>query len=267
MQKLLLSLGFIGLLGLASVGCSPTDNQSTTVTNDKTTAAPATVSAEDDAEIRAKLSAALDGIEADDLRASPIAGIYEISKGSSIGYISTDGRYLIEGDLLDLENEINLTEERRNDWRQLRVAQIPEDKMIIFAPEEYSHTVTIFTDVDCGYCRKLHAQIAEYMEEGIRVRYVFYPLRGKNAVSFKKAEAVWCSKDKLAAMTQAKQGKEVKAEACETPVAMHLQAGMELGIRGTPGIITEKGEMLPGYMPPKTLKAALEPQEQAPDAS
>ena len=255
----------LALLVSGIVACSP-DKQADSSTEKKASqpaTAAAVVSSEDDAELRAKLSEALDGIEADDLRASPIPGIYEISKGASIGYLSADGRYLIEGDLLDLETETNLSDERRNGWRQAKVASIPEDKMIIFAPEKYDHTITVFTDVDCGYCRKLHNEIDTYLKEGIRVRYVFYPLRGAKAASFKKAEAVWCSKDRQAAMTLAKQGKEVKAEACETPVAMHLTTGMELGIRGTPGIITETGEMMPGYMPAKALRAALDgPQEE-----
>lgn len=213
---------------------------------------------EDDAAIRQRLSESLGGIQPEDLRPSPIPGLYEVSKGAAIGYVSVDGKYLIEGDLLDLKTETNLTELRRNDWRQTRVAEIPEDKMIIFAPKEYDHTVTVFTDVDCGYCRKLHSQIDSYLKEGIRIRYVFYPLRGEQSASYSKAENVWCSKDRQEALTQAKQGKKVEAESCQTPINEHLMAGMELGIRGTPGIITEAGEMLPGYMPPKTLLEALE---------
>ncbi len=263
MKKLLLVTLITSLLGLTLSACSPDQQDAPPAkTDDKASeqSAPAVaVVPEDDDAIRARLSKALPGIEPADLTPSPIAGIYEISKGASIGYISADGRFLIEGDLLDLETETNLSDVRRNNWRQQRVAEISEDKMIIFAPEKYSHTVTVFTDVDCGYCRKLHNQIDTYLKEGIRVRYVFYPLRGEKAASYGKAEAVWCSKDRKAAMTMAKQGKKVTAEACETPVAMHLQAGMELGIRGTPGIISETGELLPGYMPAKTLKARLEP--------
>ena len=259
MKKLLVILLLAGFGGVACSPDSGEEKKAASTSANKVAPAAAVVS-EDDAEIRKRISAELEGISPEDLSPSPIAGLYEVVKGSAIGYVSTDGRYLIEGDLLDLKTETNLSEARRNAWRQQKLASIDEDKMIIFAPKKYDHTVTIFTDVDCGYCRKLHSQIAEYLAEGIRVRYVFYPLRGTKAASYQKAEAVWCSKDQQAAMTRAKQGKEVKAEACETPVAMHLETGMELGIRGTPGIITESGELLPGYMPPETLKAALEPE-------
>lgn len=269
MQKLFLTTLLAGLMGFTLSACSPEQQEDSipAKTEAKEKVAPAVaVVAEDDAAIRERVSAELAGIEADDLTPSPIPGIYEISKGASIGYISADGRFLIEGDLLDLKTETNLSDIRRNGWRQQQIADIPEDKMIIFAPEKYTHTVTVFTDVDCGYCRKLHNEIDTYLKEGIRVRYVFYPLRGEKAASYKKAENVWCSKDRQAAMTQAKQGKTVKAEACETPIAMHLQAGIEIGIRGTPGIIAETGELLPGYMPAKVLKARLEPAPVASEA-
>ncbi|MGB1581964.1 MAG: DsbC family protein [Nevskiales bacterium] len=257
MKQLLI---IIALASLGTVACSPDqpEQQDQPAAQDKAaeqTPPPAAVIAA----IRERLSKQLDGINPEDLTPSPIPGLYQVSKGMAIGYVSQDGRYLIEGDLLDLETETNLTEQMRNDNRKTTLAAIPEDKMIIFEPKKASHTVTVFTDVDCGYCRKMHSQIDGYLKEGIRVRYVFYPLRGENAASYKKAENVWCSKDRQEALTQAKQGKDVKAEQCETPVAMHLTTGMQLGIRGTPGVITESGEMLPGYMPPKALKGRLEP--------
>lgn len=206
----------------------------------------------------AVLAKALGGIPNSSIKAAPMEGWYEVANGSAIGYISEDGKYLIDGDLIDLTTRTNLTDQRRNGWRKSVIAGVDESKMIIFEPKEVKHTITVFTDVDCGYCRKLHSQMDEYLAEGIRIRYIFYPLRGESAPSFKTAENVWCSDNRQEAMTQAKLGKAVKAEACENPVAMHLQTGVTLGIRGTPGVITEEGRLLPGYMPPKTLLAELQ---------
>lgn len=211
----------------------------------------------DEADIISRLVKTL-GVPAESIRPAPIPGWYEVANGSAIGYISGDGNFLIDGDLIDLKTRVNLTEARRNGWRKTVVSKIGESNMIIFEPKKAKHTVTVFTDVDCGYCRKLHSEIQGYMDEGIRVRYVFYPLRGEDAPSYKTAENVWCSKDRQNAMTLAKQGKKVTAEACDNPVNMHLQTGIELGIRGTPGMITETGQLLPGYMPPKALLQELE---------
>lgn len=229
--------------------------------DDEVTAeAPAdeTDSAKDKLSVIAKLSAALGGVSESSIKPAPMPGWYEVARGSAIGYVSEDGKFLIDGDLIDLQSKVNLTDKRRSQWRKDSVALIDESKMIIFEPEKVKHTVTVFTDVDCGYCRKLHAEMKDYMDEGIRIRYVFYPLRGEQAKSFKTAENVWCSEDRHEALTLAKQGKEIKAEACENPVAMHLQTGMKIGIRGTPGLVTEDGKLLPGYMPAKTLLAELE---------
>lgn len=212
-------------------------------------------------DVIAVLAKALGGIPNTSIKPAPVPGWYEVANGSAVGYVSADAKYLFDGDLIDLTSRANLTELRRNDWRKTVVSGVDESKMIIFEPKKVKHTVTVFTDVDCGYCRKLHSEIDDYMAEGIRIRYVFYPLRGEQAKSYKTAEKVWCSKDRNEAMTQAKQGKNISAEPCENPVGMHLQTGKEIGIRGTPGMITESGELLPGYMPAKALLAELEKAE------
>ncbi len=207
----------------------------------------------------AKLAKTLGGIPQSSIKVAPMPGWYEVARGSAIGYVSEDGQFLLDGDLIDLKSKVNLTDKRRSDWRKSIIAGIDESQMIIFEPEKVKHTITVFTDVDCGYCRKLHSHMKEYLADGIRIRYVFYPLRGENAPSFQTAERVWCSADRQEALTQAKLGKEITTEICkDNPVAMHLQAGMTLGIRGTPGVLTEDGRLLPGYMPPDVMLKELE---------
>src|ERR1700749_4194913 len=125
--------------------------------------------------LAAKLPA---GTRAEDLHPSPIPGVYELTHGADVVYVSSDGKYLINGDLIDIAHQDNLTEQRRRDSRARLIAAVPESDMVIFGPNNPKYTVTVFTDVDCGYCRELHRQIAEYNRLGIRVRYLAYPRSG-----------------------------------------------------------------------------------------
>jgi thiol:disulfide interchange protein DsbC len=178
--------------------------------------------------------------------------------GPEVIYVSSDGKYMLQGRLIDLENREDLTEPRRAAARKEAVAKIGEDNMVIFAPDDYKHTVTVFTDIDCGYCRKLHREIADYEAEGVRIRYVFFPRAGLGSDSYKKAVAVWCSDDRRKALTDAKAGKDIEAKSCKNPVKDHMKLGELLGVTGTPSILLETGEMVPGYVPAKRLAALLE---------
>jgi thiol:disulfide interchange protein DsbC len=178
--------------------------------------------------------------------------------GPQVIYVSDDGKYMMQGRLIDLAKREDLTEPRRAAARKQAVERIGEDRMVIFAPEKYDHTVTVFTDIECGYCRKLHQEISDYGKEGIRVRYVFYPRAGAGSDSYKEAIAVWCAADRQKAMTDAKAGKGIEAKSCENPVDEHIKLGEQLGVSGTPAIVLESGELVPGYVPAKRLAALLE---------
>lgn len=206
------------------------------------------------ADVRAEIAKKIPGTKADDVRATPIEGIYEVTRGGDIAYVSEDGRYAIAGELFDLTNNDNLTETRRRDIRLGLVNALPESQMLVFSPKDPKYTITVFTDVDCGYCRKLHAQIADYNKLGVRVRYLFYPRSGPNTESWQTAESVWCSPNRNDALTRAKREEKIKARKCaSTPVARHYELGEEMGVRGTPAILLSSGEMLPGYVPPAML--------------
>ena len=213
---------------------------------------------EADEAAKAKIIASFPDLDFDDIRPSPIAEIYEVQLGSSVSYVSADGRYLIRGDIYDSVTEENLTEARRTKVRVEAVDNVGEDSMIIFKPEEVKRTITVFTDIDCGYCRKLHRQIAEYNEHGIAVRYLFFPRSGPDTLSWFKAEHVWCSEDRNSALTRAKAGEAVQADGCgTTPVQQHWLLGRAFGITGTPAIIVDTGELIPGYVAPDELSEYL----------
>ena len=159
--------------------------------------------------VREKVTAMFDIIEPDDINGSPIDGWYTIQKGSVVAYISDDGRYMLQGDLIDLDKNVNLSEEARTDARRQLMSSVDEDEFITFSPEQPKYSVAIFTDVDCTYCRRLHSQIQDYLDEGIEVRYLLYPRNGPASRAWTKSENVWCSSDRQAALTEAKLGKDV----------------------------------------------------------
>lgn len=197
-------------------------------------------------------------VPVDAVRPSVVAGLYEVAHGGEVLYVTGDGRYAFAGDLYDTDTTKNLTELRRTETRFAALKAVPDDEAIIFSPKAPRYTITVFTDVDCQYCRKLHSEIAEYNRLGVRVRYLFYPRSGPGTESWRKAEVVWCSANRQEALTRAKQGAEVAGKVCKnTPVARTYALGQELGIRGTPGIFTDRGDYLPGYFPPAELVEKL----------
>jgi thiol:disulfide interchange protein DsbC len=211
------------------------------------------------ADVRARVVAKLPGASPADVAASPIPGLYEVTMGSLVAYVSADGKYLISGSIYDLASETNLTAERRNDARAKALAAAREDQMIIFSPENPKMTVTVFTDVDCAYCRKFHSQIAELNKAGVKVRYVLFPRTGPDTESWAKAQAVWCSADRKEALTRAKRGEDVKAKKCsDAVVKAGFAMGEDFGLEGTPAIYTQSGEYIGGFLTPEQLVALVQ---------
>lgn len=208
-----------------------------------------------------ELAARLPGTKAEELRATPVPGIFELTQAGQVSYVTEDGKYIFSGDLYQItpgKEFPNLTELRRRELRVATLARVPESQMLSFGSAKAAHTITVFTDIDCPWCQRLHSQIAQYNKLGIRVRYMFFPRTGPDTPSWAKAESVWCSKDRAAMFTRAKQGEDVPGKVCTgSPVARGWQLGQELGVEGTPGIVLETGELVPGYLPPDRLLAHI----------
>jgi thiol:disulfide interchange protein DsbC len=203
---------------------------------------------------RAVIVNKLGGVKLEDVRMSPVNGVYEVTRGSEISYLSGDGRYAIVGDLIDLDTDANISENRRRGIRARMIEGIPESEMLVFSPKEPKYTITVFTDIDCGYCRRLHSQIAEYNRLGIRVRYMFFPRSGPDTDSWHKAEAVWCASNRNEALTKAKNGEKIASPKCPSDIIKRdYELGHKLLVEGTPAIFLPSGEMLPGYAPPGQL--------------
>ena len=197
------------------------------------------------------------GVMAKNITASPVSGLYQVSMPPRFFYASIDARYIVDGSLIDMTTKQNVSQGARNKSVGDAINAMGEESMIIFGKDTLKHTITVFTDIDCGYCRKLHHEVKKYNSLGIRVRYMAYPRAGIGSSAFQKAEAVWCAKDPAKAMTQAKNGVNVKSEKCDNPVAEQYGLGNLIGIRGTPAIVLEDGTVVPGYIPASRLSAAL----------
>lgn len=206
---------------------------------------------------RKNISAKFKGVNPLNITQSPIPGLYQVAMPPRFFYVSANGRFLVDGDLIDLTSKENISQGSRNKSVSAAINAMGEDSMIVFGKDTLKHTITVFTDIDCGYCRKLHNEVKNYNDLGIRVRYLAYPRAGVGSGAFQKAEAVWCSKDKAAAMTKSKRGQTVKADKCKNPVARHYALGEQIGIRGTPAIILNDGTVVPGYIPAARLSKAL----------
>ncbi|MFZ9994718.1 MAG: DsbC family protein [Steroidobacteraceae bacterium] len=198
------------------------------------------------------------GSTAKDFKPTPMPGIFEYTQGADIIYVTADGRYAFDGDLYDLEGERNVTDARRREQRLAILASIPEKDMLIYGPSKAKHTVTVFTDVDCTYCRKLHSEMKDYNARGIRVRYLLYPRMGPDSEGWEKAVSVACSPNRNAALDRAKRGEIIDKRKCASKVPRDFEIGQQMGLRGTPAIILPDGELLGGYLPPAMLAQRLD---------
>lgn len=211
----------------------------------------------DEEAIRQALTKSMPSVKVGAVKPSEISGLYEVTVGGNIFYASGDGKYLIQGHLVDIAARTDLTEEKLGGARKQAIEKLGVDKMIVFKPKESKYTVSIFTDIDCGYCRKLHSEIDQYMAQGITIQYLFFPRAGKGSDSYHKAVSVWCADDRKAALTAAKKGDTPPAKTCANPIDEHMQLAEDFEVKGTPMIVTEKGNIFPGYLPAKQLAEAL----------
>lgn len=207
--------------------------------------------------IRDGLKSLAPDIEISGIRQSPIEGLYEVVIGTDVIYMTADGRYALRGELIDIREKQNITQSMRADMRRQLLADLPRQDMIRFAGAETRHVIYVFTDIDCGYCRKMHEDVPRLTKEGVEVRYLAYPRAGLDSETYEDMVSVWCAANQNDAMTRAKSGREVKPADCDNPVADQYRAGQALGIRGTPAIFLENGEQLPGYVPPGRLVRIL----------
>ena len=223
-------------------------------------ATPAKAAASPGAEhaVRASLSDVIPDAEPDYIGAAPFAGFREVLLDGQVLYVSDDGRYLVQTPPIDLKSRTAAASPGLADFRRQALAGVPKEERIVFAPPNPVYTVTVFTDVECGYCRRMHDQIAEYNRQGIAVEYLAFPRMGMASQDFRDMVSVWCAPDRRQALTRAKTGQPVQARSCTSPVAMHYALGKRIGVNGTPAVFAPDGTQLGGYSPPADLRKALD---------
>ncbi|PID49682.1 MAG: disulfide bond isomerase [Proteobacteria bacterium] len=195
----------------------------------------------------------------DQLNKTPIAGVYEVVFGTDMIYVSADGRYFFSGDLIDGQTRTNLSEAARTDARKLEMDKVLEQDAVEFkAKGEQKHLLTVFTDIDCGFCVRLHREVPKLNELGVTVRYLAYPRAGVGSPSYKKLVNVWCAEDKLEAMNKSKSGETIADKECENPVAEQFELGRKVGVNGTPALVASNGTLISGFRPADQLVKLLD---------
>ena len=213
-----------------------------------------------EAVIRERLEASRPGLPIQSVVPAEVEGMYrvELASGEML-HITADGRYLF-GDLWEVRERdlVNLSELRRNDQRKAMIAKLDSKDMVVFAPAGGTRAVVnVFTDIDCGYCQKLHSEMAGYNALGIEIRYLAYPRAGIGSPSAAKLITAWCSENRQEALTRLKRMEDVPARTCDSPVEEDFALGQALGVNGTPALLLEDGRLVPGYIPPAELAGLL----------
>ena len=190
--------------------------------------------------------------------ASPMADVYQADIGGRVVFISKTGDHMLLGDVFDMQRKVSLSEEIKQQKALAVIDEIDEAEMIVFAPKETKRTVTVYTDVDCPYCRKLHEEVPDLLESGIKVRYLWYPRSGVGTPSYDKAVSIWCAEDQNNAMDEAKLNNKIVDAKCDpNPVSSQYASGQKVGVRGTPTIVVDDGTIIGGYLPADNLIASL----------
>ncbi len=246
---------WIGVVGLALLA-SETFASTASATPAATSAASQSAA---DAVV-AKLRALRPDLLIESASAAPIPGMVQIElTGGNMLYASNDGRYLISGDLYEVgKTLVNVAEQARDAKRKKLIAGVPLADMAIFPAQGRTKAViTVFTDVDCGYCRKLHKEVPALNGMGVEVRYLAYPRAGIGSPGYKKMVTAWCSSDRDDTITRMKRGEEFPPKTCKNPVAHEYELGQLAGLTGTPAIVLEDGSMIDGYVSADQLKKTL----------
>ncbi len=210
------------------------------------------------ATLQAALKTRLPSLKIDRINPTPLEGLFQVVVGSEVVYMDEHAEYMIDGDLVSLVTKKNYSEQAKSKIRLAALADLGENNMLVYHPEKEDFHITVVTDIDCPYCRRLHAEVPQYLQQNVAIRYIFLPLKGDN--DRRKTESVWCAEDPRLALDIAKAGGDVETAHCDNPIDKMMKTARKLGVRGTPAIVLESGEMLPGYVPVDKLVAELRRQ-------
>ena len=214
-------------------------------------------------QLRETIARLAPGMPITSISESVMPGVYELVSGAQVFYLTPDGRYRLEGSIIDLENQVDISEHRRGSLQMELINDVPEDQMVVFNNEDGNaeRSITVFTDTDCGFCQRLHHEIDRITDANIRVRYLLFPRAGIQSASSSELQSVWCSDDPQEAMTIAKSGGQVPHATCDNPIEHHINIARQVGLRGTPLIYLDSGVKIPGYQPAAQLIQQIQNSE------
>ncbi|MFT3763172.1 MAG: DsbC family protein [Pseudoxanthomonas sp.] len=243
--------------GLSLAACAQAPQSPPTAA---TAAAKPAGAADKAAEERVRKALQALGLKVDYIAAAPMAGFRQVIAGGQSIYVSDDGRYLMQGSVVDLQTRRDAGESSPAlaGYRRELLETVPHAQRIVFAPPNPKYTVSVFTDIECGYCRKLHSQIAEYNKQGIAIEYLAFPRMGLGTKDHQDMVSVWCAADPKRALTEAKSGRTVPKRDCNNPVAAEFELGQRIGVNGTPAVFAPGGAQIGGYLTPAQMRAVLD---------
>jgi thiol:disulfide interchange protein DsbC len=198
---------------------------------------------------------------------TPIDGLVQVTMDSEIFFMTSDGQYFIQGRVVNLDTQVDLTELAQRGFRQQLLANLDTGSLLSYGPEDAAHEVIVFTDTDCGYCRRLHALMDGYASAGIRINYAAYPRAGIGSSTYDDLVSIWCADHPQNAMDLAQTGQALEPKQCAAPIESHYELGRQLGIGGTPTLVTGSGELIAGYVQPDDLRQRLDQATVAPEAT
>jgi len=193
------------------------------------------------------------------VKTMPMGNFFEVKLSGEIVYVTKDGRYLFQGELLDLVKKTNLTQTARAQTRKEEFQKLDQNSLISFGRKNINDTgnIYVYTDIDCGYCRKFHLEVPALNGAGITVHYLAYPRAGLKSDSYYKAVNVWCAANKEKALSKAKAGEKIATRKCASPVADHFALGQSMKLAGTPAVYSSDGTYLGAYTPAEQLIATI----------
>jgi thiol:disulfide interchange protein DsbC len=217
--------------------------------------------AEDYSKVKAQLTRSFPQLSTAVVKSSPVPGMLRVEFGEEIGYVTSDGKYLFLGELIEVATHKNLnsavpTEQGKQVVREIE--ELGEANMIVMGPKNAKRTMNVFTDVDCPYCARLHQDVPELNRHGVKVRYLLFPRNGLDSNTYKKSVAVWCASDRVKTVGIAKAGGKVDMKTCANPVEKHYRLGEKFGVQGTPTIYLDNGQRLGGYAPVDRMLSVLD---------
>ncbi len=261
-MKLLFCIAtLLGTVSLSACAQAPQPDKAAAAPAKAAATAPAVAKAgTPDARARQALQALNPQIQVDYVGAAPLPGFREVIVGGQLVYVSDDGKYLVQGTVVDIDTKDELTQSSPalSKYRQDLLKTVKTSDRIVFAPPNPAYTVSIFTDIECGYCQKLHSEIAEYNKQGIAIEYLAFPRMGLGSKDHLSMISVWCAPNRKQALTDAKAGRPVPPKDCKSPVDMEFNVGQRLGVSGTPAIYAPDGSQIGGYLPPAQMREALD---------